>query len=155
MATNITHRLARGRVVLGFFVKTLNLVLELLGDHQRFRRPEGAQAPAEYRRRPNNEMDPIGRLIGCFDPKCEADNNGANDENDKYRRAIVGAMLAEFKAAMGALLDNFQIARIKPAGAAFGTTAQKTGAKHGDGDKWRFCHALAIPLVISDRVNRI
>ena len=44
-------------------------------------------------------------------------------------RAVAGVMLAQFKTAMGAILDNLQIARIEPPPAAFGTTTQQTGTK--------------------------
>ena len=77
-------------------------------------------------------MHPIGRLIGYFDPECEANDDGANDENDKYRRAIAGIFMGQLQTTDVTTIGNLEESIIEFALAAARTAASQTSRKRRD-----------------------
>lgn len=102
----------------GGFVEAVHVFGPLQADEYAFDARQQEQAHAEQDRRPDEGVDPkIGGEAG-FDRHDRADDDVADDEHGKVGGGVVGALMMQLFAALGAGVGDLEVAGVERALAA-------------------------------------
>src|SRR3546814_2763154 len=98
--------LSRSGVAVVHRAAVAGVVAELLGDQQALHRVQESEGDDQHGQRPQQDVDPPGRLEGELDPEHQRHEEGAEEEDDEHGRPVAGVLLPEVQAADVAALGR-------------------------------------------------